>query len=209
MIYQFCILFLQLIQTDIDSHKPTVEAINESANELGSERDPNYQAQLGDLNTRFERIIVRSRHRKDLLSSLIDKLTQLQEEVSDLEDWLLPVADTLEAHDLMSQDLPELASRLQVKQDVFALFVINKATMETKIRQMCSVLLEIIMEIFTYAKIQTATNSKLVKRKKIFTSVNIQYGKYICELSRATRLNDIFKNTKKYRSCLGKQKRMG
>lgn len=119
MIYQLCvILFLQLIQTDIDSHKPTVEAINESANELGSERDPNYQAQLGDLNTRFERIIVRSRHRKDLLSSLIDKLTQLQEEVSDLEDWLLPVADTLEAHDLMSQDLPELASRLQVKQKI-------------------------------------------------------------------------------------------
>ncbi len=111
-------LILQLIQTDIDSHKPSFEAINESATELGSERDPNVQSQLGDLNTRFERIIVRSRDRKDLLSSLIEKLTQLQEEVSDLEDWLLPVADTLEAHDIMSQDLPELASRLQVKMNI-------------------------------------------------------------------------------------------
>ena len=104
----------QLIQTDIDSHKPSVEAINESATELGSERDPNIHSQLDDLNSRFGHIIVRSRDRKDLLSSLIDKLSQLQEEVSDLEDWMLPVADTLEAPDIMRQELHELASKLQV-----------------------------------------------------------------------------------------------
>ena len=74
------------------------------------------QARLDDLNTRFERVIVRARNRKDLLSSLEEKLSKLLEQVGDLEDWLLPLIEALESKDIPRLELPELANRLEVCQ---------------------------------------------------------------------------------------------
>ena len=113
-------LIPQLLQTDIDSHKPSVESVNESSAELMRECDPktarSIQARLDDLNTRFERVIVRARNRKDLLSSLEEKLSRLLEQVGDLEDWVLPLIEALESRDIIRLELPDLANRLEVGQ---------------------------------------------------------------------------------------------
>lgn len=117
-IFHSYLYFEQLLQTDIDSHKPSVESVNESSAELIRECDPkmarNIQGRLDDLNSRFEHVIVRARARKDLLGSLLDKLKMLLEEVGDLEDWLLPLVDSLESRDISRMELPELGSRLEV-----------------------------------------------------------------------------------------------
>ena len=109
---------LQLLQTDIDSHKPSVASANESAAELIKECDPkmarNIQGRLDNLNSRFEKVIVRARERRDSLQSLLDRLLQLLEAIGDLEDWMLPVIDSLESRELVRLDLPDMGGRLQV-----------------------------------------------------------------------------------------------
>ena len=72
------------------------------------------QTRLDDLNSRFEKVIVRARDRKDYLNTLLDKVSQFLEMIGELEDWLLPLLDSLESRDLMRLELPELGSRLQV-----------------------------------------------------------------------------------------------
>lgn len=74
----------------------------------------NIQSRLDDLNSRFEKVIVRARDRKENLQSLLDRLVQLLEEVGDLEDWMLPVIDSLESRELVRLDLPDMGGRLQV-----------------------------------------------------------------------------------------------
>lgn len=107
-----------MLQTDVDSHKPSVESVNISSSELIKDCDPkmarSIQMRLDDLNTRFEKVIVRARDRKDYLNTLLDKMVQFLEMVGELEDWLLPLFEFMESRDLMRMDLPELGSRLQV-----------------------------------------------------------------------------------------------
>ncbi|XP_033121925.1 dystonin-like, partial [Anneissia japonica] len=107
----------KLHQIDIDSHKSSVASVNTLATELLKDSDPtqahSIQKRLDDLNSRFGEVITRSNNRETYLTSLLDDLLQLHNEVKDLEEWLLPTAKVLESKEIMMLDLHECNSKLQ------------------------------------------------------------------------------------------------
>ncbi len=109
---------MQYVQTDIDSHKPAVDAVNETAEKLVRTSDPDkaqgVQAELDSLNTRFNKINNSIRNHGDYLSKMLGRLTQLQTEVDNFEDWLLPMIEKLESRDLNRMELLELGTKLMV-----------------------------------------------------------------------------------------------
>lgn len=109
---------LQYVQTDIDSHKHPVDAVNEAAAALMKTSDPenarNVRAKLENLNTRYGKISGSTHHLGEYLQKLVEKVNKLQIDVDDFEDWLLPMIQRLEAKELSRMDLLELGSRLMV-----------------------------------------------------------------------------------------------
>ena len=112
-------LALQYVQTDIDSHKPAVDAINETAEKLlrsgDQDRTHSMKTELDTLNTRFNKINNSIHNHGDYLSKMLGRLTQLQTEVDNFEDWLMPMIDKLESRDLNRMGLLELGTTLMVR----------------------------------------------------------------------------------------------
>ena len=121
----------QYVQTDIDSHKPGIDAVNEAAEKLiktssDHEKSHDIQSELNALNTRFNKINNGIRNHGDYLSKMLGRLTQLQTEVDNFEDWLLPMIEKLEARDLNRMELLELGTTLMVR--------FNKRLIRNKLR---------------------------------------------------------------------------
>lgn len=112
------ILSTQYVQTDIDSHKHPVDAVNEAAASLIKTSDPqkarNVQAKLDELNSRFGKIAGSTHNLGEYLTKLLEKINKLQIDIDNFEDWLLPMIQRLEAKELSRMDLLELGSKLMV-----------------------------------------------------------------------------------------------
>ena len=73
------------------------------------------KTELDTLNTRFNKINNSIHNHGDYLSKMLGRLTQLQTEVDNFEDWLMPMIDKLESRDLNRMGLLELGTTLMVR----------------------------------------------------------------------------------------------
>ncbi|XP_071483778.1 microtubule-actin cross-linking factor 1, isoforms 6/7-like [Diadema antillarum] len=104
------------VQSDIDTHKPTLDALNDRAETLLASSDAQtaskVQARLDDLNGRYGRIATSVRNHGDYLQKMLTKMNQLHAQVEDFEDWLMPAIERLESKELNRMDLLEMGSKL-------------------------------------------------------------------------------------------------
>ena len=105
--------------TDIDSHKPTVDTLNETASKLMKTSDPtlarNIQAKLEGVNARFNKITNSARNHGDYLHKMFAKLSQLEDDVEAFEDWLLPFIEKVTSKELGRVDILEMGTKLLVR----------------------------------------------------------------------------------------------
>nr|XP_006815523.1 PREDICTED: dystonin-like [Saccoglossus kowalevskii] len=107
----------KVLQSDLESHKPSIEALNTSAAKLMKESPPDaaktIQDKLDDLNVKFYKEEELVKKHGDYVQSRLDKLAQFINEADKLEDWLLPTLETLEGVELDKLDLPQVDEKLK------------------------------------------------------------------------------------------------
>ncbi len=111
------------VMTDIDSHKPTVDTLNETASKLMKTSDPtlarNIQAKLDGVNARFNKISNSTRNHGDYLHKMFAKLSQLEDDVEAFEDWLLPFIEKVTSKELGRVDILEMGTKLlEMQRDI-------------------------------------------------------------------------------------------
>ncbi|XP_033113685.1 microtubule-actin cross-linking factor 1-like [Anneissia japonica] len=107
---------LKLLQTDIESNKPAIDSLHESAMALIKTSDPqlaqNIKGKLDILSTRYVKVSNIAKNHNEYLHKMLAKLDQLQAEVDKLEDWLIPMIERLESRDFNRMELLELGMKL-------------------------------------------------------------------------------------------------
>nr|XP_006813086.1 PREDICTED: dystonin isoform X1 [Saccoglossus kowalevskii] len=107
---------IKVLQSDLDSHKPSVDAINKSASELIKDSEPSVarvvKDKLDDLNKRFGDVSDKTKDHGNYLQGVQEKLDHFLEKVDELEDFVLPTLETLESKDLATMELLALGSKL-------------------------------------------------------------------------------------------------
>lgn len=117
-IYSYTSCHLQKLQSDIDSHRTSIDAVTKSASKLLQTSEPSVaraiQNKLDSLNSCYERLISPVQDGCQFTQNLSDQLRRLEEEVDDFEDWLLPALMTLQAPDFQRMDLADQTVELEV-----------------------------------------------------------------------------------------------
>ena len=107
-----------MILSDIENHQPTVDSVNTMAKPLIQSSEPKearqLQSKLDSINDRYNKIATRTSDHGNHLHMLSSKLSDFEDEVEQLEDWLLPSVDELESKQIAQQPMAEFSSRLQV-----------------------------------------------------------------------------------------------
>lgn len=67
------------------------------------------------LKTRYDRLTTSTQNHGKLIQGMTDRLTEFEQEVDALEDWLLPTIDLLESKELTGSDLETLERKLKVR----------------------------------------------------------------------------------------------
>ena len=108
---------VHMLQSDIESHTPSVDKVNKAAEDLiRSGTDPNkardIKKKLTDLNERFGRITVKCDERDRDTSDVADKLAIFNDAVRNFEDWVEPALDVLESKDTSQMETPAFKDKI-------------------------------------------------------------------------------------------------
>ncbi|PIK37945.1 putative nesprin-1 [Apostichopus japonicus] len=107
----------KLIEDDIDGHRAAVEAVTRAATEIMESSEPKLAKTLKNkvdgLKTRYDRLTTSTQNHGKLIQGMTDRLTEFEQEVDALEDWLLPTIDLLESKELTGSDLDTLERKLK------------------------------------------------------------------------------------------------
>ena len=109
---------LQMLRSDIESHVPSMESVNQSGMEMmQSCSDPrkakDIDAKLKDLNSRFNKAAERCKERGDDLEEVAEKLGDFQETVKKYEDWIIPAVTNLESKETAQLDTSLFKERIE------------------------------------------------------------------------------------------------
>lgn len=104
--------------SDIENHMPAVDSVNTQALPLIKSSEPKearqLQIKLDSINERYGKVDTRTKDHGVHLENLSRRLSDFEEEVENLEDWLLPTVDEVESKQIAQLPLPEFGSKLQV-----------------------------------------------------------------------------------------------
>lgn len=115
-----------MLLADIDNHNPAVDALNRAVAELQQElkshayqpsehkKTAQLQAKIDDINQRYDVVSRTTSEHGGYLDELCNKLNEFENEVENLEDWVLPSLDTLESKEISRLPLPDFGNKLQV-----------------------------------------------------------------------------------------------
>jgi dystonin len=94
---------LQVLEADIESHKPSIESVKSEANELIKMCDldmaKSLEAKLSDLNNNFGNVQRKCRARAKDLDSVSTKLGGFMDKLEECKEWLVSSVQTLESPD--------------------------------------------------------------------------------------------------------------
>lgn len=107
------------MKNDIDNHRPVLDNVNKSAVQLIQTSEPKVaqliQERLDEVNRRFGNVDTNSSACGKTINDMTDKLSEFEKEVNSLEDWELPVLQSVESATFMRGDLTEIAGKLKVR----------------------------------------------------------------------------------------------
>ena len=108
---------LQLLKSDVESHIPSVDALQESADDLKKSGDPKVaeavQNKLDELRERFGVLANRCKEREEDLLDVTDKLGAFEEQSKSFEDWLIPTIQVLDSKDTAALEAPMFQAKIQ------------------------------------------------------------------------------------------------
>ena len=107
-----------MVEQELQSRRPTIEALQDKANKLSQTANPATARQMrnkmDDLTRRYETMVTTADQYSTDLHGLLDTLGKLCEDVDNMEDWIFPTTDVLESRDLKKQEIPEIESVTKV-----------------------------------------------------------------------------------------------
>lgn len=109
---------LQMLKSDVESHVPSMESVNQSAYDMiESSKDDStakdVSEKLKDLNSRFEKVAEKCKEREEDLSEVSDKLVEFLEFVKKYEDWIEPALKNLESKETAQLDTALFKEHIQ------------------------------------------------------------------------------------------------
>ncbi len=108
----------QMALSDLDSHRPSVQSVNQSARALlKSGTDPrkmrDIDRKVNDLNERVENLTQRCKERAEDLMEISDILTDFHDTVHQYEDWLVPTLTVLDSKDTSQLDTATFKDKIE------------------------------------------------------------------------------------------------
>ena len=108
----------QILQKDIVSHRPDIDAVNQAATQLIKTSEPQeaklINDKLAEVNDRYKKVGDTTSRQGDVLQGLVDRVGDFENRVDKVEDWELPVIQTLNAKEMGQMDTPKLINKLKV-----------------------------------------------------------------------------------------------
>ncbi|XP_074102796.1 dystonin-like protein short stop isoform X15 [Cotesia typhae] len=107
----------RLLQSDLDSHRPSVEAISASAQDLlinssNARVAKRIESKLKDVQSRYEKLMDKSLHRGEFLDEVSHALNEFSVETNKFDAWYLQMIEVLEFRELTKLDVVEYENKM-------------------------------------------------------------------------------------------------
>lgn len=108
----------RLLQSDLDSHRPSVESITSTAMDLVTNSSnariaKKIESKLVDVKSRYEKLLDKAQKRSEFLDEVYSQLNTFSLQVVHLEQWYTSIIDIVESRDLTKLSLDEYALKMQ------------------------------------------------------------------------------------------------
>lgn len=108
---------IKAIKNDIDSHKPSIDSVQQAANELMKTCDlemaKKVEKKISDLSTMFSSVESRAIQRSNSLQEISDKLSKFHQDLQISNDWLVSCIDMLESKEMAQLPTAIFKQRVQ------------------------------------------------------------------------------------------------
>ncbi|XP_063975577.1 dystonin isoform X37 [Diachasmimorpha longicaudata] len=107
----------RMLQSDLDSHRPSVEAISASAQDLlinssNARVAKRIEGKLKDVQSRYEKLMDKSLRRGEFLEEIAQALHDFFRETSQFDTWYSHMIEILESRELSKLDVSEYESKM-------------------------------------------------------------------------------------------------
>ena len=109
------VLNQQVIEDDILNHRPSIDAVNKLLDSSDPQTSASLRPKVDMLNTRYDKVARATDNHGNQLQGMLDRLNAFENEVDQLEDWVMPVIDELESREMTRMDLNECEKKLKVR----------------------------------------------------------------------------------------------
>ncbi|KAK7865644.1 hypothetical protein R5R35_006900 [Gryllus longicercus] len=108
----------RLLQSDVDSHRPSVESVTQSAQELvATASNPRLakkiDAKLHDVIARFEKLQEKTVRRTEFLEEVHSSLSIFTVQVVHFEQWYCEVVEVVESREVVKLDILDFSARME------------------------------------------------------------------------------------------------
>ncbi|KAK3581860.1 hypothetical protein CHS0354_032763 [Potamilus streckersoni] len=107
---------LNVLEADVDSHKPSVDSMKQAASELIKTCDHEMaralEAKISDINSKYMDVKKKCRARKKDVNDVLDKLEKFQEELDHCKEWLQTSTDSLQSVDWSKRPVEQLREKV-------------------------------------------------------------------------------------------------
>ncbi|XP_028982177.1 microtubule-actin cross-linking factor 1 isoform X2 [Diachasma alloeum] len=107
----------RMLQSDLDSHRPSVEAISASAQDLlinssNARVAKRIEGKLKDVQSRYEKLMDKSLRRGEFLEEIAQALHDFSRETAQFDTWYSHMIEILESRELSKLDVSEYESKM-------------------------------------------------------------------------------------------------
>ncbi|XP_076320054.1 microtubule-actin cross-linking factor 1-like isoform X9 [Tachypleus tridentatus] len=107
----------KVLQTDIDSQKPSISAVTNLAKDLTDSSNQRLakkvESKMKDINTRFEKLCEKSRKRGELLDEVVVMVKTFEVMIVRFEEWIQVITETVESREIIQLSTEEYISRIE------------------------------------------------------------------------------------------------
>ncbi|XP_013786395.2 uncharacterized protein LOC106470391 [Limulus polyphemus] len=107
----------KIFQTDIDSQRPSIDAVTASAKDLSKGSNQRLakkvETKMKDINTRFDKLCEKSRKRGILLEEVVTLVSTFEVMILHFEEWIHEITETLESREIVDLTPEEYCTQIE------------------------------------------------------------------------------------------------
>ncbi|XP_022239565.1 microtubule-actin cross-linking factor 1-like isoform X12 [Limulus polyphemus] len=107
----------KVLQTDIDSQKPSISAVTDLAKDLTDSSNQRLakkvESKVKDINTRFDKLCEKSRKRGELLDEVVAMVKTFEVMIVRFEEWIQVITETVESREIIQLSTEEYFYRIE------------------------------------------------------------------------------------------------